>query len=84
MSFWELLKIEFMKVKTRKNCTFDFYCPAARGCFRRGKSTQLLYPGIYERMGCYVHSKCISLFLLSASVQHDCSLCNDCRTGNRK
>jgi len=26
----------------------------------------------------------ISLFLLSASVQHDCSLCNDCRTGNGK
>ena len=82
MSFWELLKIEFMKVKRGKIVPLIFIAPLL--VVRRGKSTQLLYPGIYERMGCYVHSKCISLFLLSASVQHDCSLCNDCRTGNRK
>ena len=35
-------------------------------------------------MGSYVHSKCIGLCLLSASVQYDRCMCDDCRTGNRE
>lgn len=43
MSFFELLKIEFMKVKRSKIVPPDFYRPFVGGCFRGCKFEQLLH-----------------------------------------
>ena len=83
MSFLDLLKIEFMKVKSLQNRTPDFiapYCGGFRGC----EFEQLLYTGIHQCVACHVYSKCACLRLLSASIQHDRGLRDDRRTRNRK
>lgn len=83
MSFLELLRIEFMKVKRLKDRTTDLYRTTVGGCLRGCKPEPLFHPGIYKRMACHVHSKRIGLCVLPVAVQYDCCLCDDCGPGNR-
>ena len=84
MSFLDLLKIEFMKVKRSKIVPLIFIAPllvvVSGGC----EFEQLLYTGIHQCVACHVYSKCACLRLLSASIQHDRGLRDDRRTRNRK
>ena len=85
MSFLDLLKIEFMKVKRSKIVPLIFIAPTfIGGGFRGCVFEQLLYTGIHQCVGCHVYSKCACLRLLSASIQHDRGLRDDRRTRNRK
>ena len=47
MSFLDLLKIEFMKVKRSKIVPPDFHCTSIGGGFRGCEFEQLLYAGIH-------------------------------------
>ena len=81
MGFWELLKIELMKVKRGKMIPLLFIAPllvVASGV----ANLQNYFAGIYQRMGGDVHSERFGLCLLSASVQHDSGMRDDCGTGN--
>ena len=75
MSFLELLKIEFMKVKRSKIVPLIFIAPLL---------VVASDPGIYKRMACHVHSERTGLCVLPVAVQYDCCLCDDCWPGNRQ
>ena len=47
MSFWDLLKIEFMKVRRSKIVPLIFRCTFIGSDFRGCEFEQLLYTGIY-------------------------------------
>ena len=97
MSFLELLKIEFMKVKRSKIVPLIFIAPllvVASGVaslsryftpeYTNAWPAMFIYPGIYKRMACHVHSERTGLCVLPVAVQYDCCLCDDCWPGNRQ
>ena len=82
MSFLDLLKIEFMKVKRSKIVPLIFIAPLL--VVVSGVANLSNYTGIHQCVACHVYSKCACLRLLSASIQHDRGLRDDRRTRNRK
>lgn len=79
MNFFDLLKIEFKKVKRSKNRSFDIYCTFVGSNIGDCQFKQVLFSGIYKCVVCNVYSKRISLCLLSVTVFHDCCMRDDCR-----
>ena len=71
MSFLELLKIEFIKIKRGKMIPLIFIAPLL-----------VTASGVTNLQSYF--SERISLCVLSAPAEHDCCVCNDSGPRNRK
>ena len=83
MSFLELLKIEFMKVKRSKIVPLIFIAPllvVASGVASLSRYFTPEYTNAWPAM--FIQSA-TGLCVLPVALQHDRCLCDDCRPGNR-